>query len=173
MFCDKKREMQGWNSFSHSVSRFISSLSLHFLIFSPFPLNFLIISQFPHFLTISSFYVHFLILCPFPHSLSISSQFPHLLSISSSFPHSLSVSSQPGCNRGQPCQKLCCIMNVQSVWIWLEHWFYTDVQYFFNWNISICLHLFSTWKHKINMCSNAKARIFLLHFLCFHAWKSK
>ena len=73
IFCNKQREIQRWNSFSlsHSVSRSISSLSLHFLIFSPFPLNFFILFPFPHSLSIFSFSFHFLILCHF-RSLSLS-----------------------------------------------------------------------------------------------------
>ena len=45
------------------------SISLYFLILSPFPLHFLILSPFPlHFLFLSPFSLHFLILSPFPRS---------------------------------------------------------------------------------------------------------
>ena len=45
------------------------SISLHFLILSPFHLHFLILSPFPlHFLILSPFPLHFLILSPFPRS---------------------------------------------------------------------------------------------------------
>ena len=50
--------------------------------------------------------LHFLIFSPFPHYLSISIPIPHSLSISSSFSHSLSILSQPGWQACTTCAAL-------------------------------------------------------------------